>query len=307
MIGIYCIENIVNNKKYIGQSESIKDRWDKHKNFLRNNKHCNKKLQNAWNFYGENSFIFYVIEECSIEDINQREIYWIDFYDTLNSGYNLCFGGDGIRGYKHTPEEIQKMIKVQNPKSVYQLTIEHCVVNEFPSASTASKRTGFSRRGIEAACNRVNKQKTIGGYIWVWKDEYDNGLVDWDYYDDYKRSFPIKVKMFSLDGMFLKEYPSYYSTKNDGFNPFYINNCVRRKNYISQGYIWIPDGDEYKFDIVSYIVIDVNTNNVRHFSYKQDVCREYHIAKEKLVSCCNNGLVYKGKIYKMDIKTIVCR
>ena len=44
--GIYCIENINTNKKYIGQSVNINDRWSKHKNELRQNSHDNDYLQN---------------------------------------------------------------------------------------------------------------------------------------------------------------------------------------------------------------------------------------------------------------------
>ena len=57
-IGIYCIENTVNNKKYIGQSVCIEDRWCKHINELKNNRHDNRYLQSDWNSYSINSFKF---------------------------------------------------------------------------------------------------------------------------------------------------------------------------------------------------------------------------------------------------------
>ena len=47
--GIYCIENIITNKKYIGQSINIKDRWSKHKSELNHQTHDNDYLQKAWN------------------------------------------------------------------------------------------------------------------------------------------------------------------------------------------------------------------------------------------------------------------
>ena len=45
--GIYCIENIINHKKYIGQSQNVFRRMYNHKNLLRNNKHHNSYLQNS--------------------------------------------------------------------------------------------------------------------------------------------------------------------------------------------------------------------------------------------------------------------
>ena len=93
--GIYCIENIDTNKKYIGQSINIKERWNKHKYSLRNNSHDNDFLQKAWNKHGEDKFKFYILEECDKSKLNEKEIYYIDLYKTLdeNYGYNLKAGG----------------------------------------------------------------------------------------------------------------------------------------------------------------------------------------------------------------------
>ena len=59
--GIYCIENILNKNKYIGLSKDVYTRWTKHKRMLRTKKHVNKHLQSAWDSYGEDNFIFYII------------------------------------------------------------------------------------------------------------------------------------------------------------------------------------------------------------------------------------------------------
>ena len=71
--GIYCIENIITHKKYIGQSINIKDRWSKHKSELNHQTHDNDYLQKAWNKYGENNFKFYIIERCNFEDLNEKQ------------------------------------------------------------------------------------------------------------------------------------------------------------------------------------------------------------------------------------------
>ena len=93
--GIYCIENIINHKKYIGQSVDIYNRWHKHKNELLHNHHDNDYLQKSFNKYGLDNFNFYILEECSPENLNEREIYYICYYQTLNDnyGYNLKAGG----------------------------------------------------------------------------------------------------------------------------------------------------------------------------------------------------------------------
>lgn len=92
--GIYCIENLVDKKKYIGQSRNIYKRWNFHKSSLNNKRHTNDFLQKSWNEYGSDKFQFYILEECEIADLNAREKYWIAHYDTAKAGYNLTLGGD---------------------------------------------------------------------------------------------------------------------------------------------------------------------------------------------------------------------
>lgn len=93
--GIYKILNLINDKCYIGQSIDLDHREYEHFWSLKSNKHHNIHLQKSFNLYGEENFIFEVIEYCDKELLNEREKYWITIYNSLliGNGYNLNEGG----------------------------------------------------------------------------------------------------------------------------------------------------------------------------------------------------------------------
>lgn len=106
--GIYAIENLDNDKIYIGQSVDIRKRFREHKHHLKQNNHDNIYLQRAWNKYGSAKFTFKILEVCNENELNGKEIYYISKY--RSKSYNLNNGGYGNRGYKHT-EETKKKLK----------------------------------------------------------------------------------------------------------------------------------------------------------------------------------------------------
>jgi group I intron endonuclease len=89
--GVYLIYNLVNQKVYVGQSRNVRNRLFVHKSSLRLGKHVNTYLQNAFNKYGEDKFVFRSVEYCEIENLTEREEYWMDQFNSTNltRGYNL--------------------------------------------------------------------------------------------------------------------------------------------------------------------------------------------------------------------------
>lgn len=96
MLGkIYKIENNINDKIYIGQTiRSLKERLANHKIASKNE---DTALYRAFNKYGENNFFITLIEEVDIKKLNEREEYWIKYYDSYNKGYNSTLGDGGIK------------------------------------------------------------------------------------------------------------------------------------------------------------------------------------------------------------------
>ena len=113
---IYITENIINNKKYIGLDSKNNPKY------LGSGKHLKRSIKK----YGKENFIKTIIENCSsLDELSNRECYWIDHYDAINSKefYNLAEGGKGgwlgdeankkriatLTGYKHSEETKRKI------------------------------------------------------------------------------------------------------------------------------------------------------------------------------------------------------
>lgn len=134
IIGIYKITNKINGKCYIGQSVNIKERWRKHRTVAKRNsgKDCHKPLYCAIRKYGVENFSFEILEECSKEELNDKEIYWIAYYNSCNSdnGYNLTKGGGntGEGCKKLTEQQVQEIRqKILNGQSQTSIAKEYGV------------------------------------------------------------------------------------------------------------------------------------------------------------------------------------
>ena len=85
MTGIYKIENLINHKCYIGQATNIQKRWNRHYEVCNNSEVYHKEydypLYRAIRKYGLENFSFEIIEECEREELNQKEIFYVEKYN----------------------------------------------------------------------------------------------------------------------------------------------------------------------------------------------------------------------------------
>ena len=88
--GVYRIQNIIEDKNYIGKSWNIEQRWKEHITTLKSNKHINSKLQSAFNKYGLDSFEFTILEEADKPELmDYFESYYTEKYNAINDGYSI--------------------------------------------------------------------------------------------------------------------------------------------------------------------------------------------------------------------------
>lgn len=282
--GIYCITNIVNGKKYIGQTYDLKYRWMHHKSDLRGNRHHNKHLQGAWNKYGEKSFEFSELERCELNKLDEREIYWINYYNTLDQkyGYNLADGGLGCRGYKHTDEEIAKMRMIQNPKPIVMLDLNGNYIKTFVSAGEAGDFLGKeSVSGIKRCCEK-DKYRKAYGYIWVYEKDYKSGNIDWNYYLTKCANQAKPVLQYDLNMNLIREYSSSFETNNFGYKSSSVSEVCNGKRNTYYNYIWIWKDNPDKYfngkkdrEEKSKNKKDLKTQKILQYTLEGDYLKEW--------------------------------
>ena len=91
---IYCATNIINDKKYIGQTIRKLSRRKKEHIWL-SKKESKFAFHQAINKYGEENFDWIILDTAdNQEELDEKECSWINHYDTYNlGGYNMAIGG----------------------------------------------------------------------------------------------------------------------------------------------------------------------------------------------------------------------
>jgi group I intron endonuclease len=110
--GVYAIRNAPGGKLYVGSTaDSLRRRWRRHRRELRGGRHGNRKLQLAWDLFGESAFGFDVLETCGPALCLEREQHWIDTLKAADGqfGYNLCPVAGNSLGRKFTDESLEKV------------------------------------------------------------------------------------------------------------------------------------------------------------------------------------------------------
>lgn len=241
--GIYMIKNKINGKIYIGQSVNINQRKSRHKSDLNKNKHGNSHLQNSWNKYEEKNFEFTIIEECNVDMLNNKEIYWINYYDSCNNsnGYNEKTGGNN--NFVLSDNYINKMREAQFKIPILQINLNGIIVKEWSGAREASKTLNISQSCIWQCVN--NNRKTYKNFIWIKKEKYKiNNFNINDYIN--QNTQPIKIVQLNLYGNLIKIWNSSSEAHIIGhFDSSSIIKCCKHKSKSHKRYMWLYY-EEYK-------------------------------------------------------------
>lgn len=107
--GIYVIYNKITDKYYVGRTSNFRKRFMLHCRQLHNGKHRNLHLQHSYNKYGDEAFMFrivdYIPKECYNEFMKLRELYFMNYYDSIENGYNIATSSEGGDTYTNNPRK----------------------------------------------------------------------------------------------------------------------------------------------------------------------------------------------------------
>ena len=154
---IYKIENTITHQIYIGQTSfTLEKRWHQH---IKESKEALDGIRQSFPLfhrmiikYGEDKFIPSIIEECEDIFLDEREKYWIEYFDSYNNGYNKTFGG--------------RTSSINHPSDVTEFSLSGEFIRHYDTVKVAAEEKGISAANIRHCCNE--NQKSCGGSVWQW-------------------------------------------------------------------------------------------------------------------------------------------
>ena len=225
---IYLIVNVVNNKKYVGQTvQNIKDRFWSH---CAKNSQC-PKLRNAIQKYGKENFKIITLKvfACSdFETLHKQLDYWetwyIEYYHSVEQGYNCTYGGQNVKHpvteetrkkmseslkkfYSEHPEVAQRIANQNRGKRRDPEVVKKWLATK--AAKSEEEKLATGRRISQSKMGKPNKK--------VWKP----------------------ILQYDLDGNLIKEWPSVAAAKKSlNTKSTHIGNCANGRRKTAYGYVW---------------------------------------------------------------------
>lgn len=289
MRGIYKIYNTLTGKCYIGQSINVPRRWTEH---IYHAKHFNKekeknKLYLALNKYGLDNFEFSLIENCPSEiSLDEREIYWISYYNSFVDGYNSTKGGQGSCAQKIEKEWI------------YQLWDDGLSSKEIQYITNYSKTSVYQYlKHYKNYSAQESKNRGYKSNLDILKNIEQN--IPYQMIDKHWNKLCQPIYQYDLFGNYIQMFHSiaeaerYFNTSiGDSSIRKYLNN---RGDNTALGYQWSKEKVE-KMPIVARprakLVKCITTLEI--FPSAKDASEKYNIPRQSITNCCNNQLTHAG-------------
>lgn len=191
---IYKIENIITHYVYIGQTthpKGFNGRYyykgtgiERVHNYLKSKKDCGERynihLLRSIEKCGYEAFVVDEVFDTALnmDELNEKETYYINKFDSYKNGFNMSFGGDSTPGTKRPSGK-----DCPNSKKVCQISLDGKLIKIWDSATEAANKLAINYSCISSVCN--GHRKTASGFVWVLEKDYNPNI-------NYKRIPQIK-------------------------------------------------------------------------------------------------------------------
>jgi len=302
--GIYCIRSVSQNKIYIGQSVDLNRRILNHKYLLKKGKHSNEILQRHHDKYGINDLKFETIEFCEIENLDDRERYWINYYDSMNrsNGFNMESGGNENKkiseerrkaitgngnpmfGRKHSQDFINYM-RIHNRASSDKLTLKN--VEAIKRRLLNDERQVELAKEYDVTISTINKIAKCKNWEWVLPELNDNLIKISDELklkrdNEFRRLFSKGLPIYEIAKTTNCEFSTIKKVLGKELNAKNSNWALTKKSIL----------EDYKKGLRCKEI--VNKYNIGKSTYVRIISKEYNnektILKEKILSLKKLGM-----------------
>lgn len=235
MYYIYLLQNIINNKIYVGQTNNLIKRKREHKS---RSKYKNTPLYASIRKYGFINFNMIEIEKFDNQaEIDEAEEFWIQFFQSRNReyGYNLTIGGTVNRGFKHTQQfKTNKSIQMKKhfiKHPAYNRKFNNEQINEIRNLFITQQESFRQLARTFNTNHKIIEQIIMNKTYFNINYTPDIDLINQIKENNKKKRYSIKIKD-EHNNIFnsIDEASKYYSVSGDTIKWHLVHTCTRSKN-----------------------------------------------------------------------------
>lgn len=263
---IYKITNDINNKVYVGKTtRDLDTRFNEHKK-PKNGK-SKSAIRDAIQKYGSEHFQIELIEECEYDRLNERERYWISYYDSYQQGYNLTTGGDGIA------------LSEEKIKTIRDLWLNGETIVSIANILELPHSTVYHRIAQYEDFDPIeNKQRALV--------PQEKPIIQYD-----------------INGNILKRYRSINEAERETKISAKQIGAARKNGTQCHGYYWQFENEELKISSnkkrVYQYTLDLKL--VKEYAGAREAAREFGADSASIIKCCNGKQkTCKGYVFKYE-------
>ncbi len=269
---IYKIWNEENDKLYIGQtSVGIKTRWSSHlKNYLTNN----AVIYRAMRKYGAGIFHIEQIEECENSELDEREKYWIKYYDSYKNGYNSTPGGTALPS--------GKMFARLDDNLLHQLWDEGYSISEIV------EKTGYSDTSIREHLHEYKKFSV--------EESISRGI------NKAAKTRSQEISQWDLQGNFIQTYQSAAgASKETNITVQNIYKCLKKERETAGNYYWTYEDELPVIAKKQVYQYDKQGNLIQIFNSKAEAAKSLNLDSGSIAKVCQGkrktcgGFIWREK------------